>query len=146
MKNFKILILFFAFVTYSKDGKSQEVKIKPTVYFLADTISVERNNRVMEIGKLPNNGIYYAFFCRCISPYHFYPTFIRNKSFKPELTKDKPNGNYLSWEELANLLRKHGNEFVKQYNFIIVEKLPDRSFQVIEKLHWVDQEPITTLK
>lgn len=129
------------------NGMSQKIESKPIVYFLADTLSVDKNNRVIEIGKASKTNTYYAFFCRCVSPYQLYPMFIaRNEQFRPEVSKTLPLGRYLSWQELSDLLSKHGNKFVEEYKFIIVEKLPNETYQTIEKLTWVLRKPLTTLQ
>lgn len=141
----KLLAITTTFVSLLINCIGQENKLKPIVYFLADTIDVDKNNRVVEIGM--EEGIkYYAFLCRCVTPYQLYPIFIDGDSkITSKLSKTLPKGSFLSWKKLSDLLSKHGNNFVEEYQFIIAEKLPDGTYLINEKPIWVKRKRMDLL-
>lgn len=141
----KLLTITATLLSLAINCMGQENNTKPIVYFLADTVDVNKNNRVLEIGK---TGVitYYAFFCLCVPPYELYPMFVcRENEFNTGAYKVIPEGRFISWRELSGLLSKHGDRFLEAYQLCIVEKLPDRSYRINERPIWVERRPITDL-
>lgn len=121
---------------------AQELTKKKTIHFLADTVDIPKNSRLLEIGFFEREITYYVFFCRCKTLYNFAPMFtVRKDRIKLEKSKSLPAGNYVSWEVLSELFSKHGNDFPNNYELIIVEKQPDRTYQTVDRLNWSRRRP-----
>ncbi|MBB6274086.1 hypothetical protein HDF26_004559 [Pedobacter cryoconitis] len=117
-----ILLCFMLFATYTYGQKKQ-------VFFIADTLSSNINNRFIEIGKEGQMG-YYVLYCKCIIPYDNYVTFKYkiNKS-TVQIVNRKPESKYSSVKELLDLLTKSQNNFDNQYELFITEKLPNDKYK-----------------
>ncbi|RAJ24600.1 hypothetical protein [Pedobacter cryoconitis] len=62
-RKFKLLMLCFMLTaTYTYGQKKQ-------IYFVADTLSLDKDNRFFEAGSEGQMG-YYMFYCKCIAPYN----------------------------------------------------------------------------
>lgn len=144
MKNimrFLFLIVFSALCT-NVNGQGQNRKV---VHFLVDTLNTPQNSRLIEIG-IEGGISYYSFLCKCVPPYQMYPTFTYNKKKWLDPVDEAPVGTYVSWIEFSKLLKTHGNHFQNEYKLIIVERLPDRRYKVVNELYWVPQEPIVKVQ
>ncbi|MEJ2880142.1 hypothetical protein [Pedobacter sp. GR22-6] len=141
-KTRKLLTIACLSVFFIHTISAQEVKKKSTIYFLADTVDIPKNSRVLEIGILEGVITYYAFFCPCKSIYNFYPMFtVAKERIKLEKSATLPIGNYISWEKLVGLFSKYGNDFPNNYELIIVEKQPNRTYQTVDRLNWSRRRP-----
>jgi hypothetical protein len=119
---------------------------KKEIYFLADTINVSPQNRILEIGK-EGNGFYYMFFCQCLPPYDngYKPSFgflRKNEDRISEVASTKPNFSYLSWKALSQLIAKEKYDFDKKYDFHITELLPGNKYQTNKVKMTIYKEPI----
>ena len=109
-------------VTYTYGQKKQ-------LFFIADTLSSNVNNRFLEIGEEGQMG-YYVLYCKCIVPHDRYVTFTYkiNKS-AIQIVNKKPESKYSSLKELLDLLTKAQNNFDNQYDLFITEKLPNNKYK-----------------
>lgn len=128
MYNSLKILLFFSFFFSGKKSIAQE-KIK--VYFLADTINISPENRILSIDdEGPYHG--FLFFCKCIpvtgseSPRAF---IYRSDRDPGEITIHRPSYNYISWKDLAEMLYKQKLKFDLKYDLYITEVLPDKRFK-----------------
>ena len=118
-----LLILSFC------DTKAQ--KSKEEIYYLADTINVSKNDRVLEISGISGYDQSFVFFCKCVKPYNSYPEFIylvdRTKT-KPAMVLKKPNYPYISFKNLMDLVAKKTFNFEDDYQLYITEVLPGNKY------------------
>lgn len=112
-------------IVFNKKSIGQE---KKQIYFLADTINVSSENRILEIGT-EGNGDYYMFYCQCLPPYgHGYNLsfgYLKKGLHVNEVISTKPDHKYISWKELSTIVTKTKYDFDKQYDFFITEVLPN---------------------
>ncbi|MFD0939936.1 hypothetical protein [Pedobacter boryungensis] len=116
-----------------KDLKAQEDK---NLYFLADTVNIPKDQRLLNINKSVPFTLYekkYEFFCKCLPPFKQNLMFFyinTQRGSKEEIFYAKPIHNYLSWQELMALIEKHQNAFDQKYNLYIVEVLPGKRYKM----------------
>lgn len=128
MRNILKTLLILCCLVYSKSISAQE-KAK-TLYFLADTINVEKGSRAFEMGE---EGVwtYFNFYCRCIANSDRDITFLYNTETSAKSSYiNKPPFTYVSWKELSKLIWLEGKKFDKKYTLNIVEVLPNKRFRV----------------
>ncbi len=131
-------MLLLSILTLSKAVDAQEKRT--VIHFLVDTITVNRNNRIVEIGK-EGPGSYYAFYCKCIEPYNSYVSFAYlTKESKTDTLAIKPDYNFLSWKDLSDILKKEGNDLSKKYFVLITELLPNNKY-ITHKVWLVTRRP-----
>lgn len=125
-KIFLIIILFFCIELVHAQAKNE-------IHFLADTINISPENRILEIGH-EGDGIGYTFFCQCLPPYgrgynvSFY--YLKRAGTPPETIFDhKPQHKYISWKELSELIVKGKYTLAKTYDFYITEVLPGNKYK-----------------
>ncbi|TDQ06203.1 hypothetical protein [Pedobacter metabolipauper] len=124
MKRFTTqLALLIGILTLTNLPSNSFSQVKETIYYLADTTNVGKQNQILEIGK---EGLtYYAFYCKCIPPYDSYLTFVvSDRNYFEQVFKDVPTKKMLSWRELEALASKYWANFNNKYDFYIIEKLP----------------------
>lgn len=124
----KKLVLIAILLTLILKGFGQNTKI----YFLADTIGIDRNNRVLEIKPIDAIQYGFIFFCKCVPPYKYFPTFsyLRTKKVpaSPIMSK-KPDYRYISFKELMEITAKYNIYFDKSYDLYITEVLPGNGYR-----------------
>ncbi len=126
-RKIKEALIFILFLFLSIPAFSQ--KPKP-VYFLADTININKDQQIFEIGS-EGPWTYYNFLFGSIPNYDqetmfFYPT----KQDARNVLTGKPSFLYLSWKELSKLIVQDGKDFDKKYTLNIVEVLPNNKFKI----------------
>ncbi|MBB6498485.1 hypothetical protein [Pedobacter cryoconitis] len=125
MKN-KTLLLILAISMIAGFAKAQE---KKQIYFIVDTINIEPNNRIVEVGK-EGRWTSYVFYCKCLAPHDRYLTFsYKHTESKATIIKGKPKLNYISWKDLREIVVKSKDSFNDQYDFFITETLPNNKFK-----------------
>lgn len=98
---------------------------KKKLYFYADTITISKGNRVLEIQK--QIEVFYIFYCKClISKKDIVFSYIANKENKP--TNIKPKAEYISWKELLKRYDNNPAGFDKNYDLYITERLPNNKY------------------
>jgi|GEM_PF-997691 len=138
IKNLSIISLFFL----TKAGFTQE---KKQLYFLADTINVSPENRILEIGK-EGAGYYYLFYCQCLPPYGYgynlsFGYLDKNNEFS-KTTLKKPNFQYISWKELSKIITKTKQKFDTEYDFYITELMPNNKYKTNKVKLVIYKDPI----
>lgn len=116
------LLIFFANRVIAQDNN---------LYFMVDTVSIPKEQRIVKIFKSTSLTYSYEFFCKCVEPYKVNLSFfyIYNKKRPEGITSDyKPNYKYLSLQELFGLVEKNKNYFDKNYNLYITELLPNKKY------------------
>lgn len=101
------------------------------LYFMVDTVSIPKEQRIVKIYKSTSLTYSYEFFCKCIEPYKVNLSFfyVYNKKRPAGIISDyKPNYKYLSWQELFELAEKNKNYFDRNYNLYVVEVLPNKKY------------------
>jgi hypothetical protein len=148
MKKLKTITkLTSALIFLSVGAFSQQ---KKEVYFLADTINVSPQNRILEIGKestLGDTAFYCSFYCQCLPPYDkgYKPgfSFLRKPGDRASIVVSiKPDVFYISWKELSQLIAKEKYDFDKKYDFYITEVLPGNKYQTDKVKMTIYKEPI----
>jgi hypothetical protein len=136
-----ILIIFLLFslnYAFAQDTR-------PKLYFLADTINVAKNHRVLHIETVSSFEYSFIFYCKCAAPYKSYVSFFYlNDKKKPRSTvvSQKPDYPYISFKELMDLVNKHHRFFNENYDLFITELLPDRKYKTTKVNFIPYQEPI----
>ena len=111
------------------NSKSHAQTKKSDLFILADTINVVPENKFLEMGS-EGPMHYFTYLCKCISPFDRYTTFTYNiNKTKVVKSKHKPNFNFVSWKELAEILYNEGKGIPDKYNIFITEVLPDKSYR-----------------
>ncbi len=119
------LIFTLVFMFSFREVKAQDERTK--IYFLADTIDVPKNQRILEIRRGPWFVGVYEFYMKS------YPTDNINLIFtyeepRPEMqakiVETLPNHHYRSWKSLFELLTSPDKPFDDNYQLYITEKLP----------------------
>ena len=99
------------------------------IHFLADTLNVDVKNRIVEIGK-EGEIPYYAFYCKCISPYDAVVSFTYSKRDSSVNIKDIiPDYNFMTWKDFSDIISKEGNHLNKVYSIYITEVLPGNKYK-----------------
>lgn len=131
MKNLIKFSFIILLLVFSKPIKAQDNNL----YFMVDTISIPKKQRIVEINKTVPSTLYeneYEFFCKCIAPYKKNLVFFyidTKNNVQENLFHTKPNQKYISWQELIELIEKHQNNFDQRYNLHIVERLPNNRYK-----------------
>jgi hypothetical protein len=99
------------------------------IHFLADTISVDAKDRVVDIGQ--EGGIsYYAFYGNGISSDSSFVAFANYKTDpSPIITGVVPNFSFMSWKSFSLIVRSEGDKLHKRYAVYITEVLPGRKYK-----------------
>lgn len=126
MKHIKTIFFVVAFLVWFKTSSAQSPK---PIYFLVDTINVQKENRIVETG-IEGVWRYYSFYCRCISGYERNPTFLISTKEQQSVRADKPAFIYISWKDLSILINKEGKKFDDKYILNTVELLPNNEYLV----------------
>ena len=127
MKAYKLIVVSFLFLLINGNTIAQ-VK-KNDLFILADTINVVPENKFLEMGS-EGPMHYFTYLCKCIPPFDRYTTFTYNiNKTKVVKSQHKPNFNFVSWKELAEILYKEGKGIPDKYNIFITEVLPDKSYR-----------------
>lgn len=122
----KQILLLFSIFLFSKTIQAQQ---RTKIYFLADTVNINPENRILGIHK-DDKLHYFSFFCKCISELDKEPTFFYDrKSIKDNVTKEKPKFKYTSWKDLSEMLYQEKLKFDFKYDLYITEILPDKKFK-----------------
>jgi len=126
INSFIVCMLVFMINT----GFAQERK---KIYFLADTINVNKNDRVLQIAS-EGPATCFAFFCRCMPPYTDGNAQPLNfcywkEQVNYETASIKPNINFISWRELSQIVSEVKNDFENKYELYITEVLPDHKYK-----------------
>jgi hypothetical protein len=137
-----ILITFLLFslnYTVAQDSK-------PKLYYLADTINVAKNDRVLEIQGLKINRFEYTFvfFCKCVWPNYDAVEFsylVNKKNPQPKVVLGKPSYPYISYKTLMDLVAKHQRYFDKHYQLYITEVLPGNKYRTSKASFSPQSEP-----
>lgn len=115
---------------------------KKEIHFLADTVNVDKKNRIVEIGK-EGKIPYYAFYCKCISPYDSIVSFTYYKKDDSLNIKDViPDYNFTTWKDFSDIISKEGNHLSKVYLIYITEVLPGNKYKT-NKVDLVVRRPPT---
>lgn len=110
----------------SKQTMSQERR--KVLHFLADTITVNANNRILEMGKEASVS-YYSFYCKCITPYNSNVSFTySNRESKADTLSYKPDYKFVSWRDFSDIINREGKELSKRYFIYITELLPNNNY------------------
>lgn len=114
-------ITFVCLIVFNKNTFGQERK---QIHFLADTINVSSENRILEIGT-EGDGDAYTFYCKCLPPYSYNLSFGYSKKGLPanQVVSTKPDYKYISWKELSKIVSETKYDFNKQYDFFVTEVL-----------------------
>ena len=128
MRKLSSIILFVCFYTnLFSQGTNKKV------YFLADTLSVSKENNVLKHGYVDNAFEYFfTFFCKCAYPYQDYVIFSYiNKKGEPkaEIVLEKPKYRYSSFKELMDMVNEHHKFFNDVYDLYMVEALPENKYR-----------------
>jgi len=139
MKKLSLIILFVCFyINVFSQGTNKKI------YFLADTISVSKENRVLKHGYVDNVFEYFfVFFCKCAYPYKNYVTFSyvnKKGEKKAEIVLEKPKHRYSSVKELMDMVNEHHKFFDDVYDLYIVEALPGNKYRT-NKVNFVGYSP-----
>ena len=120
-----LLAMFLSLKSFTQTRKN-------VLYFLADTVNVEFNNRILEIGTEGKILSYYSFFCKCMLPEGKQNlTFVYRNDTNENIASDrKPNVHFSSWQQLADIIGKVGISFDSKYDFYIVEVIPGRKYKM----------------
>ena len=128
----KKIILFSLFVFAFSSTKAQE----PTkdIYYLADTINVAKNDRVLEIQGIKINRFEYTFvfFCKCVWPNYDAVEFsylVNKKNPQPKEVLGKPSYPYISYKSLMEFVAKHQRGFDNHYQLYLTEVLPGNKYR-----------------
>ena len=124
---------------------------KKEIYYLADTINVAKNDRVLEIEGLKINPFEYTFvfFCRCVRPNYVYPLFsylVNQKNPQPPIVLGKPNHPYMSYKTLMELIVKHQRGFDYHYQLYITEVLPGNKYRTNKVIFSPQPEPAVNVE
>lgn len=123
-----MLFIVLTGIFSAKSSSAQSGGLK-TLYFLADTINVAKENRILRIVPEGQKFASYEFFCKCMPLYKEYVNFYYKKEpEKKDFFDKKPALKYISWQELSDLFAKHANRFDGLYELYIVEVLPNGKF------------------
>ncbi len=138
-KIFVIVILCFCI----KLGHAQA---KKEIHFLADTINVSPENRLLDIDtELKCKA--YMFFCQCLPPYgygykiSFAYLDLGESALNPHVNV-KPNYAYMTWKSLSDIIGKEKYDFDKHYELYITEVLPNNKYKTNKVKLVVYREPI----
>lgn len=116
------MLSFTLTATYTYGQKKQ-------IYFVADTLSLDKYNRFIEAGSEGQMG-YYVFYCKCIAPNNNYLTFSYKKiEYETQILNKKPDYKYSSLKDLLDIVTKSQSNFDDQYDLFITEKLPDNKYK-----------------
>jgi hypothetical protein len=140
MKKITLLGIFLFSLNYALAQDS-----RPKLYFLADTINVAKNDRVLQIETVSSFEYSFIFYCKCAAPYKSYVSFFYlNDKKKPKSTvvSQKPDYPYISFKELMDLVNKHHRFFNENYDLFITEVLPDSNYKTTKVNFIPYQEPI----
>jgi hypothetical protein len=122
----------------SKHAVGQEKR--KSIYFLADTINVNPNNRIVEIGK-EDPISYYSFHCKCIEPYKSDVSLTYNyKERHTDTLSKKPDYKFISWKDFSGILTKEGHNLSEKYFVFITEVLPNNRY-ITNKVNLVIRRP-----
>lgn len=141
MRKIILTIVFFAAII---TAHSQSTNKK--IYYLADTINVSKNNRVLQMG-YQDNGFeyYYLFYCNCIKPFDRYVAFYnitKHGEKRAETLTKKPDYKYISFKDLMELVSKNQRYFDDHYDLYITEVLPKNKFRTDKVIMVPYQEPV----
>jgi len=136
----RIIIMIVFCLLLSTRGFSQDRK---EIHYLADTLSTDKSNRILEIGK-EASFTYYMFFCPCVPPYGmgYNLSFASYKEDKITFSDSLPKFDFLSWKELSKLGATQHADFNGKFKFFITELLPDKKYltREVRIVHY--REPI----
>lgn len=126
MKAIKSCIIIIALAIFLSNQALAQEKL----YFLADTINVSKENRILKIGSSMSIEFSFIFYCKCVPPYEEYVEFnyFNNKKSR-ETTSTKPAVKYISWRQLQDLLAKQGTKFDRYNELYITEVLPGNKYR-----------------
>jgi hypothetical protein len=116
------------------------------IYYLADTINVAKNDRVLEIQGLKINRFEYTFvfFCKCVWPNYDAVEFsylVNKKNPQPKVVLGKPSYLYISYKSLMDLVAKHQRYFNYHYQLYITEVLPGNKYRTSKTNFSPQSEP-----
>lgn len=119
---------------------------KKEVYYLADTINVAKNDRVLEIQGLKINRFEYTFvfFCKCVWPNYNAVEFsylVNTKNPQPKEVLTRPSYPYISYKTLMELVAKHQRYFDNHYQLYITEVLPGNKYRTSKANFSAQSEP-----
>jgi hypothetical protein len=122
-----ILITFLLFslnYTVAQDSK-------PKLYYLADTINVTKNNRVLDIKIINDIEYSFIFYCKGMKYNNEYVSFhyMNFKKNKAEIVAQKPDFPYMSYKVLMDMANEHHRFFSKYYDLYITEVLPGNRYR-----------------
>lgn len=119
--------MIVVFMTVIMSAMAQE-KIKE-IHFLADTVNVVVNNRIVEIGQ--EGGLpYFAFYCKCIAPYSSIVSFANyKKDVSPVAVEELPAYNFMAWKDFSDIISREGTNINKTYSVYITEVLPKHKYR-----------------
>ena len=112
-------------------GFAQERK---KIYFLADTINVNKNDRILEIAS-EAEATCFTFFCRCLPPYtdgnarYVNFCYFWKDQVESEGVSTKPAFDYISWKNLSEIISEVQYEFRNKYELYITEVLPNHKYK-----------------
>ena len=120
------IIFTLAFMFFFVDLKAQDERTK--IYFLADTIDVPKNQRILEISRGPLWFVgAYEFYIKLhpndnINLIYIYEEPLTDMQAK--IVDTLPSHRYKSWKSLFELLTNRDKPFDDNYQLYITEKLP----------------------
>lgn len=110
-------------------SKASVAHERQKIYFLADTISVSKQNRFFEMGTEGKNLSYISFYCKCIPPYERFLAFTYRNDLQPHnAITTIPDVSFLTWKELLDIVIKLQDKFDAKYDLYIVEVLPGKLY------------------
>lgn len=122
----KYILLLFSIFFISYAVEAQE---RTKLYFLADTINISPENRILDIGDEAKMH-YFGFFCKCVPGSEIDPIFsYHHHSDQSKTTTDKPSYQYISWKDLAEIIHLGKSKFDLKYELYITEALPGKRFK-----------------
>ena len=102
------------------------------IYFLADTIDVPKNQRILEINNGPVKFVgSYEFYMKPYPGHDMNLIFIYEEpktEMQAKVVDTLPNYPYRSWKSLFELLTNKNMSFDDNYHLYITEKLPNHKY------------------
>jgi hypothetical protein len=124
-------IVAFSIIAFSNNAFSQK---REKVYFLADTINISKNNRVLCIQKNSPYEWSYIFYCKCVEPnkQNLVFSYIEKKGMmKAEISDKLPTSLYISIKKLYQLVSMEQRNFDKKYELFITEVLKSGKYKTV---------------
>lgn len=121
MKNIVITLLILI------SGSKLFAQAPKPIYFLVDTVTISKENRIVEAG-IESTVRYYSFFCRCIRTGDRNIAFTYLERDRNNVLAVKPTVPYISWKDLSQILWLEGTNFDEKYALHIIETLPGEKY------------------